>query len=136
MPVKVPLAASMVPIPAPATLLLQVPPPASLSVLVAPGHTVVVPIIEPAPAFTVTVLVALQPLEMLYVMVVTPVFTPVTTPEVLTVATEATLLVQVPPRLRSLSVADPPVHSAVAPVIGDSWFTLTTTILAQPPLIV
>ena len=60
--------------------------PDPVNVMVAPSHTAVGPVIV-GNAFTVTVAVLVQPLLLVYVIVVVPAETPVTTPALLTVAT-------------------------------------------------
>ncbi len=64
-----------------------------------------------------------------YVIVVTPVVKPVTTPDELTVATTGLLLVHVPPVTASVNVIVCPMHRAVAPIIvpADEEFTVTVT---------
>ena len=85
-------------------------------------------------AFTVTVVLAVQPPGKLSVIVVTPVPTPSTTPEnSFTVATDVLLLVQVPPVATSLSVTVKPIQSpTLPPNTGPKAFTVTTVVAEQP----
>ena len=63
-----------------------------------------------------------------------PALTPVTTPEPdTTVATNGSLLPQVPPALASLSVVDDPTHTEDTPVIAaGSGFTVKIAEMLQP----
>src|ERR1043165_9782443 len=85
---------------------LQTPPGATLlNVVALPGQTVAVPVIAPAlgMGLTVALLVALHPEEAVYEIRTVPTATPVTMPEVPTVATSVLLLVHVPPGARSIN---------------------------------
>lgn len=97
---------------------LQVPPvSASESSVVYPVHTVFIPVIAPGIGFTVTVLVAKQPLNNLYVIVLVPAVEPVTTPP-LTVAIVVLLLLQKPPEVASVSVVVLLAQTIAVPVIA------------------
>ena len=73
------------------------PPPASLSVVVEPAQTVVVPTMLDGKGFTVKGATVAQPVVRVYVMLVLPALTPVTNPVPVTVATVGVLLTQLPP---------------------------------------
>jgi hypothetical protein len=120
--------------------LFHVPPVVvSPNVVVAPWHTFVVPVITAGNGFTVTMLVAGQPVAGVNVILavatpVLPVITPVTTPVAPTVATPVALLVHVPV---------PPVNEVVdpwqtpnVPVIAEDVFTVTMAVAVpeQPAL--
>ena len=62
MPVKTPLAASIVPIPAELRLVLQIPPPDPVSVVVAPGQVMSEPLIETGTGLTDITVAILHPL--------------------------------------------------------------------------
>jgi hypothetical protein len=101
--------------------------PLPLKVTVASTHTVKVPVIV-GNAFTVTVSVMLQPLSFVYVMAAVPTATPVTSPVLLTVATDVLPLVQallvaaVPLPLNAIL---DPIHTLVVPLIVGNAFTVT-----------
>jgi hypothetical protein len=115
-------------------VLCQVPPVAALpNVVVAAGQTLSVPVIVPGVAATVAVTVLLQPLASAYVIVALPKATPVTTPDVPTVATPVLLLLHVPPEVASLSVADNPTHILGVPVIAAIGETVATVVLLHTP---
>ena len=62
-----------------------------------------------------------------------PAETAVTTPAAgVIVATEVLLLVQLPVPPILLSVAVPPTHMAVVPVIGPNGFTVTDVVVVHP----
>ncbi len=116
------------------SLLLQVPPATpSLSCVVAPAHTVSVPVIAVAAGLTVTSIDVLQlPIE--YVIVVVPPVVALTKPLAgFTVATELVLLLHTPPDTASVSWLVKPAHMVVLPLIatGDV-FTVTTVVVVQP----
>ena len=103
-------------------LLLHVPPlVASVSVVVPPAHSVVMPVITPADtALTVMVLVAVavpQTFVTVYKITSIPVLTPVTTPILLMPATVGELLLHTPEAAVSDNVIVTPVHTDVAPVM-------------------
>lgn len=119
----------------PASLLLHVPPGVTLvTVPVAPTHTAVVPPIVPGLAYTVTVLVTLQPDGNVYEICEVPAVTPVTIPSPEpTVATGRLLLVHVPPDGDELSVVVDPTHSPAVPVIAPGiGFTVTSRVVEHP----
>ena len=73
-------------------------------------------------------------------MVVEPILTPVTTPDVLIVATEGLLLVQVPPAAVSVSVTVDPTQTPLAPVTGPGEGNILSVtrpdILSTQPVVV
>ncbi len=100
-------------------LLLHVPPvTASVSVVVNPIHTLLVPDIAAGNGFTVNVIDVAHPVaSSVYVISVVPVVRPVTIPDVDPIdATVDVPLLQVPPPA-PVSVAAFPAHSADVPVI-------------------
>jgi hypothetical protein len=115
-------------------LLLHVPPNiALLSVIVVPWHTVVVPVIG-ATGFTVTVVVAIQPADVVYTIAVVPADTPDTMPDDNpTVATPGVPELHVPPVGTSLRVVVLPWHTVVFPVIADGSVLTVTVVEALHP---
>ena len=116
-------------------LLLHIPPVVtSLSVVVAPTHIVVVPVIAAGSAYTVSVLVVLHPAPGEKVIVVIPAATPVTTPvPEPTVAIPGDPELHVPPPEGSLKAVVAPVHTVATPVIGaGSGLTVTNTVAMHP----
>ena len=109
-----------------ASPLLQAPPvAASLRLVVAPTQTVFVPVIGAGAGPTVTVIVAEQPADVIYVMVNVHAATPVTIPVVKpTVATDGLLLLHVPPPT-SLSAVVEPTHTFGVPVIAGTPFDVS-----------
>ena len=104
-------------------VLVQTPPEVtSVSVVVAPTQTAGVPVIaatEGAPP-TVIVFVATtvpQLPEIEYEITTVPAETPVTTPELATVAIDGEALDQLPPEIESASVIDAPTQTVDGPVI-------------------
>ena len=97
--------------------LLQVPPPTlSVNVDVVPGHTVTLAGDKAAGVTrTVTDFIAEQPSAEVYKMLTVPAATPVTVPEVPTVAVPGAALLQVPPGVKSPNEAVPPTHIVTAP---------------------
>jgi hypothetical protein len=133
MPVTVPTVATVV------LLLAHVPPGIELpSVVAAPVHKLLAPVIAPGAGFTVTTVVVAHPVDSVYEIIEVPEETPSTEPsEGLTIATEGLLLDHVPPVVPSERVVDAPVHTVAVPIIVDgSGLTVTTTVLLQPLLIV
>jgi hypothetical protein len=115
-------------VPTAGVLLLHTPPAeALLRVVVWNSHTVVAPVIGDGSPFTVTTAVAIQPVGAVYVIVAVPVVVPaVQVPPEVIVAVPVALLLQVPPGVALLSVADWPTHSDIVPVIADgSVFTVS-----------
>ena len=102
-------------------LLLQLPPALeSDSVSVLPGQIAPAPVIATGFALTVKACVAVQPVGSVYVIVVVPALTAVTTPVVDTiVAIVVSLLVQLPPEVASISSAVLPAQADIVPVIAD-----------------
>lgn len=123
-------------------LLFQVPPVVLLlSVVVAPGQTVVVPLIG---AVLITVMyVELKPIPQLlyaaYTIATEPALAPPTVPVKLTVAMLPFVLYQNPPGVASLSAAVLPVHSVLTPDIGaivGTVITVTVAVAVIPPPVV
>jgi hypothetical protein len=112
--------------------------PDPFNVVVDPAQTVNVPVIAGC-AFTVIVVVLLHPLLLVYVIVVVPGLTPVTTPALLTVATPVFEDVH---GLTTAAVPDPvkvivaPSQTAVGPVIVGCAFTVIVAVLEHPLLFV
>jgi hypothetical protein len=99
-----------------------------------PAHTVAVPAIDEGSAFTVTIVVAAQPVDNVYVIATVPAFTPVATPPVVIVAVEVLPLAHVPPVVVLLNEIVEPAHTDVVPVIAaGNAFTVTTFVAAVVP---
>ena len=103
-------------------LLLHVPPAAlSEKVTLLPVHTLSGPFIALGAVFTVTVVVMVQPVEVMYSIVEVPGTIPVTTPvDEPIVAVEMLLLVQVPPAVESVTVVVPPGQTILDPSIAGA----------------
>ena len=101
-------------------LLVQVPAPlASLSAVVLPVHTVVVPVIGDGTGTTFTVVVALHRPPNEYVITAVPRATPQAEPVVPPIVTLPVVpLTQLPPAVASLNVMQLPLHILVPPVIA------------------
>jgi len=114
------------------SLLPQLPPAVALARLtLAPTHTLPTPVIAAGTAFTVTVMLALQP-EGGHVKVTTPGDTAEATPLALMVATAALLLVHEPATVL-VYAAVLPAQILVGPVIGPGVaLTVTLTVATQP----
>jgi hypothetical protein len=112
---------------------LHVPPvAASLKAVVAPVHTVAVPVMAPADAgmLTVTTLVALllpQPLVNVNDIVAVPALIPVTIPVELTVAMPTLPELHTPPLLASLKTVVAPAHTIAVPMIEETAGTTSTS---------
>ena len=116
-------------------LLLQAPPPvASVNAAVPPKQMLTAPVGRIGEdAFTVTTIVAWQPVDATQVMVATPAETPVTIPVVApTVATEVLLLFQVTLPAVVERVVVPPVQTDVDPEMAGPGFTVTIFVAKQP----
>lgn len=114
---------------------LHVPPVGpEVSAVVSPVHTVAVPVITSGNGLTVTTAVLIQPVLMVYVIVVVPVVIPVNKPAVVPmVATVGSLLVQETPVGAQLSTVVDPVQILVIPVIADgNGLTVTVLVAATP----
>lgn len=114
-------------------LLLHVPPPGiSLSVTVAPEHTVDGPLIAPGAGLTVTSTVAVQPVAVAVnvIMVVSPDVVPAVNMPVADVITAAAvlLLLQVPVKPVAASVTVALGHTAVGPVITGAGLSTTVAL--------
>jgi hypothetical protein len=134
-PALTPVTVPPVPTVATAPLLLLHAPPevASLSVVDEVAHTLNVPAIGTGVVFTVTVTVCLHPVAKAYVMIEVPNDTPVTVPDVPTVATLVLLLAQVPPAEASVRLMVEPTQTPVDPVItAGTGFTVNTLVFRQP----
>jgi hypothetical protein len=117
--------------------LLQVPPAeASDKVIVAPGHTSVGPETGAGNGFTVSGIIVRQPPPNEYVMVTTPVATPLTSPAVSIIATPGLLLLHVPPGVASVNVMVPNTQTllpVLGPAIGNGEeITDIVTVTEQP----
>ena len=116
-------------------LLVQVPPGVpSLSGETEPRQTFVFPAIAVGKPFTIMFLLAIQPVDSVYMMLATPVETAVTTPVLATiVAMDVLLQLHVPPVVASLKRVVPPIQRVVVPVIPDGkLFTVTSVVVEQP----
>ena len=98
---------------------LHVPLPASVSADVKPTQTVVLPVIVEGVGLTVTMLVAVQPVVVVYVIPVVPDDTPVTRPDVPIVATEVAPLLHVPSEVTSLKLSVFPTQTVEVFSIAD-----------------
>jgi hypothetical protein len=112
-------------------LLLHEPPVvASLSSNAAPGHVVIFPAIADGCGVTVNTLIEAQPVPTVYVITVVPEDRAVTAPLARSiVATEALLLLQLPPPVVLLSVVVAPIQVTAVPEI-DAGTGLTVTLVA------
>ena len=117
----------------PGALLLHVPPGVpSVRSVVWPTHADAEPVIAAAVAeFTVTGVVAMQPLTEYVIVAIPPVPTPVTMPPVPTVATAILLLDHVPPGDVSLKRVVDPEQTVVVPVIADAPAVTVTSVAAE-----
>lgn len=112
--------------------MLHTPPGTALdSAVVDPIHTFVVPVTGGRP--TVTVRVVKQPAATKYVIVAVPLATPVTTPELFTVATPVLLLLHVPPLTECDKLVVEPIHKLEVPEMPASTSTDTTTVVYAEP---
>ena len=107
----------------------------SLSRVVAPVHTTVVPVIVPGDeAATVSSAVASVPQPVEYVIVAFPELLPETIPLAgPIVATELLLLLQVPPVTASLNVVVNPVHTFSDPIIVPGAGVIVITLVSAVP---
>jgi hypothetical protein len=105
-----------------------------VSVVVEFSHTSIVPVIVPGNGFTNTGAVATQPVDSMYVMMLVPEATPVTTPvDDTTVATAVVPLLHVPPVVVLFSVVVIPTQTFVTPVMfAGNGFTVTSAVFVQP----
>ena len=111
------------------TLLLHVPAgDASLNSVVAPTHTVAVPVMPDGGAMTETVAVTLQLPPSEYVMDAVPGVTPVISPVNRPTLTVVAVLVHEPPMIASLNVVVAPTHTVSLPPIGPGA-GLTSTLV-------
>lgn len=115
-------------------LLLQVPPVVVLlRTVVEAAHMVEVPVRAAGEAFTVIDVVVEQPDGAVYVIVVLPAVTPLTIPpDVLTVATEPSSLLQVPPVVPLDSVVVAPSHTTAVPVFAPNVLMVTVAVVEHP----
>jgi len=109
-------------------------PPASTNVVVCPWHTLSVPVGAGGGFTTVTSFVTLHDVAgTVYIIVVDPTATPVTTPVEEILPMPGALLLQTPPGLASVSVIVEPTHTLLDPPIGNGFaFTVTTVVVEQP----
>jgi hypothetical protein len=111
-PVEEPIVATVV------VPLTHVPPPvASVTVIVLPTQTVVLPAMVSGSAFTVSVLVMIQPVGKVYVIMAVPGVPPVAIEPPME-TTPILLLLHVPPPVASVSVTDKPVQMPRGPPIA------------------
>lgn len=112
--------------------LVHVPPAnASLNCVVRPGQMVVVPLMVPGSAFTVTVFVAV-PQALAYVITAVPAVPPVTTPvAVITDAMDELLLLHVPTGELLLNVTEEPEHMDTLPGIVAGGNVMETLVVAD-----
>ncbi len=126
------------PVPAPtvataALPLLHAPPAEGFeSVVTLPVHTDIVPVM--AELDTVAIAVAV-PQPVLYVIVVVPLLTPVTTPAADTVAVAVFALLQVPYKEAFDRVADEPEHTEAEPPIAAAGATTVIIVVARQPVL-
>ena len=127
-PVSAPIVAAAV------LVLVHVPPPnVLLKVVVLPMHTDLFPVIAVGTAYTVSVIVAIQPAPVVYWIEAVPAATPVARPVVSPMdATAVFVLFQVPPEVASFNVVVFPAHTDTVPVIGASGLTVTVVAAVQP----
>jgi hypothetical protein len=104
---------------------------ALLRVLVKPTHVLAVPVMLTGAGITVTTLVAIQPVDRRYVMVLVPAATPLTVPVPdPTVAIPVVLLLQVPPPVALARVELAAWQTNVVPVIeAGNGLTVTTVVV-------
>lgn len=117
------------------SLLVQVPPLVALfRTLVFPSQAFVVPVMAAGPVATVTKVVVVHPLAVVYVIVEVPAATGYTTPvDEVIVAFDVALLLHVPPSTSALSVDVVPVHTVVLPVIPEAFgYTVNVADALQP----
>lgn len=121
-----------------ATLLHAPPTTLSVKVAVLPTHTVALAGDNAAGVVsTVTDFVAEQPKPVVYNIFTVPAATPVTIPDVPTVAVPGAALLHTPPDVRSPRLAVPPTHMVTAPggVIADGFaFTVKIAVAVHTPL--
>jgi len=119
-------------VPTAALLLVHVPPGVvELSVVVAPVHTVLLPVMAAGNGLTVTTAVRVQPLVPKHVIVAVPAATPLTIPDdEPMVAIAVLLLLHVAPMLVVLNVVLAPAQTANVPVMAlGAGCTVTTTVV-------
>jgi len=135
-PATRPFTSPMDEIVATAGLLLTHDPPgvASNNEAVKPAHILSVPVIGAVVGFTVSVVVAVQPVGMVYVMVVVPDVLPVTSPPASIVATGGLLLAHVPPVSTSLSDDVAPIHTFRLPAIACGDGLIVSTVVVRQPV--
>jgi len=112
-------------------LLVHEPPvEAEVNEIVAPPQTEVAPIISAGIAPTVITNDVLQPVPNVYIIVVVPGVTPVTSPVVLTEATVVLLLLHVPPSVALVSAAVFPAQTNAVPDMDAGASLIVTTTVA------
>jgi hypothetical protein len=108
---------------------------ALLSVVVAPVHTLFIPVIAAGSGFTVTTIELAQPVPSVYVIVDVPVVNAVATPDEFIVTTLVFDELHVPPLVLLLYVAVLLSHINVGPLTAAGrGFTVITLVVAQPLL--
>jgi hypothetical protein len=117
----------------PGALLLQVPPVGVLdNVVVALAHSTKVPVIAVGNAFTVAIVVLMQPFDAVYVIVAVPKAEPLTTPAALTGAIPVAPELHVPPNGVALSVVVEPMHTPDDPDITGRAFAVAMAVTKHP----
>jgi hypothetical protein len=141
-PALTPVTIPVVPTVAAAVFTLLHTPPVVLAVrvVVAPTQTVLLPLMVPdvGAAITATYLLATevpQALVTVYLMLSSPVATPVTMPVVVTVAKLVFMLLQVPPVPVVVRVVMPPTHTLLAPLMVPALGVVLTIILVMAPAV-
>ena len=119
-------------------LLVQLPPAGvEFKVVVKPTHTLLSPVIVVGLGLTVTGVVMIQPVLIVYVIVDVPAIAPVTTPVVGTTVALPLLLVHVPPAGVEFNVVVKPTHTLVVPVsVVGLGLTVTGVVMIQPEVVV
>lgn len=101
-----------------------------------PAQSMLGPPMEDGPAFTVTIVVAGAPHEVVYEIAVVPTINPATLPEPSTVATVGVEDVQMPPKTASVSDVPEPTHMEVVPEIEPGvGRTVNVTVAAPHPVL-
>jgi hypothetical protein len=117
-------------------VLLHTPPGVALAIAMqSPTHTWVLPVIGPGADTTVTVVVAGQPVESVYVIAEVPNANPFTIPVLPMVAIVVLPLLHVPPPTLLLSVVVDPRQTTGLPDIGAGVAnTVTALVTKHPPI--
>jgi hypothetical protein len=107
-------------------------------VVVCPIQAPEIPVIAAGCGFTVSAVVAIQPVGNVYVANTAPALMPETVPSVATVPTSGLFTDQVPPAVAELSVTLVPAQNATLPpeIAAGSGCTVTSVVRVQPPVVV